>query len=805
MLKVRFLLFVILLFATAKLFAQSGSVGWVKGRLVDEESGKLIPYAKLALVDQDNEGIVIKATQTNTLGEFEFKNVPLGYYSLIITHVGFDKAIVADVEPDADNPVFNTGTIRLKKRTAIMREVIITDKKRVVTFDADQITYNMAQSFLAVGSNATDVLNNVPLVSMGIDGVPTIAGKRNTRIFIDGEPSDYMTANITDLLDVLPSDAIDKIEVLLNPPAKYSSDGDGIINIILKKDHKFGLNGVTSVSAGTLGNFSGNGYLSNKQKKLLFTSSYGFADNPVTYNSSNTQRFFSDTGFYRNQYINSHSIGFGHNLSEMLSWTIDSTRTLKLSSNYNFNRNIGQSLGDYRFLNYKQIQSSANTQTGNNYSHTFNYNINLGYRWKIKRSRGQLDASFALNGSTSPVSRFMMVNYQDAAGQPIANRLPFEQTYSLINSYSGMQAKADYEQPIRNTKSAIAYGISADVRTNNNNQDVENINIKTNVYTRVASQSNIFNYQQGIYACYGSGVIRTNHGWMFRGEARAEIAYVNYTLQVVNQPAAKTQFINPYLHIFPNASITKRVRNLYTIGLSYSGHTARPNNVALNPSVASPDSNNVTFRNLNITPSYTQQADLSFSTANEKWSFYTRIGYSYTNNMIERIISVDRPGRAQYQYDNLGPSTYNTITIYGDYRPAHHIIINGGSTIGQVFYQPSAYLANSHTAYSHYYKLGLQLTLPYAIAFDGNFNYTTLSFAQSYTNGPATNSFALRKSFYHNKMLVRFVATNLFGQSNTDATVLGTNFAWQNLGVVDTRNFAVSFSYNFLSTGSKAK
>lgn len=63
----------------------------------------------------------------------------------------------------------------------------------------------------------------------------------------------------------------------------------------------------------------------------------------------------------------------------------------------------------------------------------------------------------------------------------------------------------------------------------------------------------------------------------------------------------------------------------------------------------------------------------------------------------------------------------------------------------------------------------------------------------------------LRKSFYHNKMRVRFVATNLFGQSNTDATVLGTNFAWQNLGVVDTRNFAVSFSYNFLSTGSKAK
>lgn len=127
------------------------------------------------------------------------------------------------------------GTLKLSSEQNNLSEVTITAEKPVIEFAADMITYNVDKSILAEGSTATDILKNVPMVQVDIDGKATIAGKRSTRIFIDGKPSDYMTSNIADLLNVLPSDAIEKIEVMTNPPARYSGDGEGIINIVMKK------------------------------------------------------------------------------------------------------------------------------------------------------------------------------------------------------------------------------------------------------------------------------------------------------------------------------------------------------------------------------------------------------------------------------------------------------------------------------------------------------------------------------------------------------------------------------------------
>ena len=106
------------------------------------------------------------------------------------------------------------------------------------------------------------------------------------------------------------------------------------------------------------------------------------------------------------------------------------------------------------------------------------------------------------------------------------------------------------------------------MRSNNNNQNVENINVKTNVPQQLAALSNSFLYNQSIYSAYGSTTIRNSKGFTFRTGLRAELAAADYLLQPVGQPAAVKQFVNPYLHVFPNLSVSKRVHNKYVIGLS---------------------------------------------------------------------------------------------------------------------------------------------------------------------------------------------------------------------------------------------
>ncbi|RYE37529.1 MAG: TonB-dependent receptor, partial [Sphingobacteriales bacterium] len=208
--------------------------GTLTGKVVDGTTGQSVPSAIVALFAGISEQAYL-TTITDENGLFKFNALKPGLYRLRIGFIGFVTINIADIQIDGKLPEKNLGTIKLTSDQTTLGEVNIVATKPTVEFGADGITYNVDQSVLSEGSTATDILKNVPMVQVDVDGNATIAGKRNTRIFIDGKPSDYMTSNITDLLNVLPSDAIEKIEVLTNPPAKYSADGEGIINVVLKK------------------------------------------------------------------------------------------------------------------------------------------------------------------------------------------------------------------------------------------------------------------------------------------------------------------------------------------------------------------------------------------------------------------------------------------------------------------------------------------------------------------------------------------------------------------------------------------
>lgn len=205
--------------------AKAAEKGIIRGKVIEEVGALPIPFAVVAVFEGTAEQ-PLSTIQSDENGIFKFVNLKPATYRLRVSYVGFASLVVNDIiitEKDFDK---NLGNLKLSNEQSNLNEVVITAPKPLVEFGADVITYNVGSSILAEGSTATDILKNVPMVQVDIDGNATIAGKRSTRVFIDGKPSDYMTSNITDLLNVLPSDAIEKIEVMTNPPSKYSGDGE---------------------------------------------------------------------------------------------------------------------------------------------------------------------------------------------------------------------------------------------------------------------------------------------------------------------------------------------------------------------------------------------------------------------------------------------------------------------------------------------------------------------------------------------------------------------------------------------------
>ncbi|RYZ46123.1 MAG: TonB-dependent receptor [Sphingobacteriales bacterium] len=390
------LLFLLFLSLHASVFAQQQSS--LSGKLVEQGTQVPVPNAAVsvfkALADQPFATVI-----TDEMGNFKFRGLSAGTYRLRAGYMGFTTLTLADIVLGSDQEK-SLGTLKLLSEQNTIGEVTITATKPIVEFGADGVTYNVDQSVLAEGSTATDILKNVPLVQVDVDGNASIAGKRNTRIFIDGKPSDYMTANITDLLNVLPSDAIEKIEVMTNPPAKYSADGEGIINVVLKKGYKIGFNGNVGVTAGIRGNANTNANASYRGKNWSVNGSGAYRENiGRNTNRSYRQNFFPDTSFYYNQLSQGRNLGSGVNFRTGFDWDITPKQNLRVSANINTNNSDNSSGTDFFYLDENQVQSRVRNQQNTTDGNSRNFNFNADYRLNIDTAGGKLTLGLTVNNS----------------------------------------------------------------------------------------------------------------------------------------------------------------------------------------------------------------------------------------------------------------------------------------------------------------------------------------------------------------------------------------------------------------------
>ncbi|MBB5440132.1 hypothetical protein HDC92_003832 [Pedobacter sp. AK017] len=765
--------------------------GVITGKVVEEVGGLPIPSAVIAVYETGSEHPLV-TTATDENGIFKFNALKYGTYKVKVSFVGFASLTVNEVILTEKDFERNLGTLKLGSDQNNLSEVTITAEKPVIEFSADQITYNVDKSILAEGSTATDILKNVPMVQVDIDGNASISGKRATRIFIDGKPSDYMTSNIADLLNVLPSDAIEKIEVMTNPPARYSGDGEGIINIVMKKGFAIGFNGNAGITAGLQGNTNMNSNASYRSKNYSLSGGAAYRSN-IGRSSSHSYRenfdLVKDTTFYYDNYSNSKSNSNGGNFRAALDWDISPQQNLRVNTNFNTNSSSSRAGTDFNFLSEELDLRRVRNQlsTGDGTSHNFVFNAD--YSLKATESGEKLTLGLTFNNNDNDNLRLLDQHYT----LPVTAKPSLRENTTGIGN-NGLTINLDYDRPVFKKRDQLEAGIMYSYRKNNNDMLVRDFDFNAQQYVVAEKLTNEFLYNEGILAGYASYNYR-GKGIGVKTGLRAELTDVNFDLST-----GSSYHINPYLSLFPTISVNHFFKKRYNIGATYSVRINRPRENTLNPQINDNDTLNVSYGNPDLIPAYTHQMDISFGAFGEKWSFTPRLSYSTSNGVIERyraVSVVNGVAKSETTFYNVGSNNIFGLFLIGNYRPNKKLSANANLTLTQSSYTSTLNSALNRKGLSVRSAVGLSMQLPLKTAFEANVNYANNVNAQGRAKGSVSSAMAARKTFLKNRLSTRISLSDPFGKRNYTLFSEGSNFRLQSFSESNTSNVTISLNYRF--------
>ncbi len=785
-----FIIGLLLLINVTKIYA-AAEKGIISGKVIEQVGALPIPSAVIAVYEPGAEQ-PLRTTSTDENGLFKFVALKLGTYKIKVSYVGFSSLTVNEIIITEKNFERDLGNLKLSSEQNDLNEVTITAEKPVIEFAADMITYNVDQSIMAEGSTASDILKNVPMVQVDIDGNATIAGKRSTRIFIDGKPSDYMTSNIADLLNVLPSDAIQKIEVMTNPPARYSGDGEGIINIVMKKGFAIGFNGNAGITAGVQGNTNMNSNASYRSKNYSLTGGAAYRTG-ITRNTSHSYRenfdLVKDTTFYYDNYGDNKSNSNGGNFRAGLDWDISPSQNLRVSTNFNINGSNSRAGTDYNFLSeeldLRRVRKQLSTANGNSHNVVFN----VDYSLKAKESGEKLTIGITFNNNGSNNLRLLDQHYT----LPTTLKPTLRENSSDIGN-GGLTFNLDYDKPVFNKRDRFEAGLMYTQRKNDNDLIVRDFNFATDEYEISEKLTNQFLYNERIIAGYSSYNYKTKSIGVKAG-IRAELTDVDFDLS-----SGENYNIKPYLSLFPNISINHFFKSKYNIGATYSVRVNRPRENTLNPQINDNDPLNISYGNPELIPAYTHQMDISFGVFGEKWSFTPRLSYSTSGGVIERYRSVEvvnGVATSETTFFNVGSNDIFGLILIGNYKPSKKLSTNANLTLTQSNYTSSLNSALNRKGLSVRSALGLSIQLPLRTAFESNVHYVNNVNAQGRTKGSITSSMAARKSFLKNRLSTRITISDPFGSRNNNLYSEGLNFRLQSFSTRNTSNVTMSVNYRF--------
>ena len=617
--------------------------GKIFGTVIDGTTKATVEYATVT-VKSVRDSTVVGGGITNEKGKFTIADLPAyGRFRLEVAFMGYGTMQSQPITLSPQNPVADAGTINIVLSSKTMLDVNITAEKGDFQNSIDKKVYNVDKNIINIGGTATDVLQNIPSVNVDMDGNVSLRGSNNVTVYIDGKPSGMTGGDRQAVLQQIPANAIEQIEVITNPSAKYDAEGmAGIINIKTKKGKLQGLNGNASIGIGTNNKYNSGFGINNRTEHINIYGNYSFRSE---------DRDFNGHGFQTNLLPSLHTIetdnsGQQHNTFHTgkvgADININNYNTFGIAATYSTRKEdhpeqITSTIDHIDpVADAYIIRDNSSNETNNTWDGI------LDYRRTFKDSKRELTAS----GSFSSSERDEVENYKSNVNDYGEN--PYQKNINDA-SFTSATFQSDYVHPFKNSK--LETGIKGSMRINDRDVTALIYDGQNNIYINDVRYTDHFIFEEDILAAYGlySGKIKS---FDYSAGLRAEQTLTNGDSKSTGQ-----NIDNDYFALFPSASIKYNWKNNNETQLSYSRRTNRPQIQSLNPFTDYSDTLNLRKGNPYLLPEYTHSMELSYAKTLETLSLTATVYYRHTDDVISRFRSLDTlTGLSTMQMVNLNTS-----------------------------------------------------------------------------------------------------------------------------------------------------
>ena len=775
--------------SSATAWAQQGAV---RGTLQEVSTNQPISFASVVLLRRADSTFVV-GTQADEAGGFALAQVPLGQYILRATAVGYRTGRRV-ITLTTTAPSLALGTLHLRTAATQLTDVVVTAERPVVSGGLDKKVVDVTKDLTVTGGTAIDVLQNVPSVTVDQAGAVSIRGSGGVTIFIDGKPTGTT-------LDQIPASSIQSVEVITNPSARYDASGaGGILNIILKKERRDGLNGQVSATAGTGDKANGSLSLNYRKGKLNLFGQYDYRRDRRRINGTLDQTtaaggatllLHQDRQGVNLQTSHAARLGFDYD------FTPEQSIALAVQPRFNplvadetlRSRQVNQTAGDQPVVAGTNTRSNASTGTFRAADVTLDYR----HTWDQHKGR-ELTANAVYTPLLADNSIGSTIQYLDNS--------QVAQQQRTINHTTQGTAQVDYVQPI-GEKSRFELGARSSLRQ-------YDLDYRFGSVPALGfDPSNRFIYKQYVQAAYG---IYANAWQKFSYQLglRAEQTNLNGNQLAGSTPA----FSQHYFDLFPSAALTYALPRDQQVRLSYTKRIQRPDASELNPFTDRSDQLNLVTGNPNLLPEYVHSVELGdeltfaggrslSATAFYRLETNTAQGFRQvitdllTGNVVTSTTRQNLGQETSYGLEVVGATPLTPWWKTNVTASTFRRLIKGGVASTPINTASQVYTARLNNTFTISKKLGAQLALNYR---------SPINSAQGTRSANFNVDFAAKYNVLGDQGTLTLRVADVFNTLHYDFTAYGTDFSTFSHFKRESRLAFLGFTYRFgQSQDSRAK
>lgn len=795
----RFIIFFLLCLCAYTGWAQ----GIVKGKILDRQKSEPLGFVNIKVTEQGSDKFVGGGI-TDAGGNFNVSGLKDGKYTLSLTFMGYkDVTRQFEITPTKRDVQFKL--LYMAEDAKQLNEVTVTGQRATMKLEVDRKSFDVGQLISNAGQSASDVLDNVPSIEVDNDGNVSLRGNSSVEVWINGKASGLTSDNRAQILQQLPAESIDRVEVIDNPSAKFSAEGSaGIINIVLKKDRKAGYYGSVQVGGDTRGgaNTSFNVNYNSRLIDSYLNIGYRHRANTGHMESQQTSNAY-------NQTYDSDSKQRGNNFFTRAGVTLHATTKDDFSLSGMLMHGGGNSHSYTPYI-YTAVANDLN-----------NYQLN-----RLNRSRTGMDMRYgefnyrhSFNDKhfidfTADLSSWKMNNdnwYQDSTVVVGIDDVTYSYQYrpQYINNHR-KELKLEYENQVtKNFK--IEAGYNGNFSRENTPQEsyMDNTSFDGTNASEDKLFFNRFIYKQDLHAFYTT--LSYKFGALsLMGGLRGEYWRVNtesYTWEQEHDASLREQpFKKDYFQLFPSVFMSWQMTETQQLQLNYTRRLRRPWGGQLNSFRDTRDATTVSFGNPYLTPEFSNSFSLNYLKQWNDHSLLVSAYYRPTTDVIQRISYKNKEDGLFYQTSmNVAKSVSTGLEMTVKNKLWH--ILDLTTSANAYYYRLNGFsydidgqtvTGNSDHNFTWNARMTASLMLPYDISIQTTGRYTARQvITQGYRKANYSIDFGARKNFFNKLFTLSVNCRDLLDSRRFETFTSGPNFTRHQINRRGGRRVSMTLTWNF--------